>query len=139
MVYGKGRLAHRDLSDDDEHEDIEEEVCRSAIESMTHYLVVGGRQRRGERVYQENMKSLARPSEDIAGAHECYEEVEDDHIEDEHMNEMMANFFEVHVSPGQEGNNNEGDEILLQDVAKTPLYDGSQYSVLHTCLELLNL
>ena len=99
---------------------------------MPHYLVVEGRQRTWERVHQEILQSHG-ATQDIAKDDES-----SDHIEDEDMNETICNFFEGHVPPIEEGNN-EGDETPLQKATKTPLYDGSQYSVLRICLDLLNL
>ena len=126
-------------SDDDNDEDINEEVRRNALETMPHYSVVGGCQRRTERVHQEELQShvVQQPSFNER-AHEPNEDVVDNQIEDEHMEEMIHDFFGAHV-PTNNNENNERDETPLQDAAKTPLYEGSQYSILRACLELLNL
>ena len=99
---------------------------------MPHYSIVGGRQRIGERVHQESLQSHRGSAKDVPEDNENEDILEEGvHIVDEDMNEMMYNFFEEE--------NNEGANTPLRKAAKKPLYDGSKYSLLRTCLELLNL
>ncbi|MCO5561786.1 hypothetical protein L7F22_015410 [Adiantum nelumboides] len=121
----------------DEDEDIEEAVRRTAVQTMPHYSVMSGRQRRQAKVHQERGHgSQAEVEDNPSESNEAHE----DHMEDEHMEEIMRDFFETHVPIGDEGNT-EGDEPHrpLYDAAKVPLYEGSQYSILRACLEILNL
>lgn len=138
--YGEWQGPSRHDSSDDDHEVFR----RNALETMPHYSVVGGRQRRAARVQQEELQSTIaeqQPAFDER-AHESYEsneDVEDNNMEDEHMEEMLHDFFGAHVPHDRGEDNNEGNESTLQDAAKTPLYEGSQYSILRACLEILNL
>ena len=52
LVYGKVHLLGKSSDDD---EDIERKIQRTAIESMPHYSVVGGRKRQEERIHQERL------------------------------------------------------------------------------------
>lgn len=129
-----------DDNDEDSNEDIDEEVRRNALETMPHYSVVGGRQRKAARIHQEELQShVAQHPTFDEREHESSEDVEDNNMEDEHMKEMINDFFGAHVPDRNSEEINEGDETPLQDAAKTPLYEGSQYSILRACLELLNL
>ena len=124
--------SRHDSFDDDEHEDIEVEIRRNAIKSMPHYSIVRGCHKIGERVHQESLQSHRGSAQEVAydnendGNHE-----EGVNIVDKDMNKMMDNFFEEE--------DNEGAKTPLHKAAKKPLHDGSKYSLLQTCLELLNL
>ena len=129
--------SHRNSSDEDE--DIEEVVCRTAVQTMPHYSMMGGRQRRQARIHQESLFGHGNHLEDEevpSGPNET----NDDIMEDEHMEEMMRDLFETHVPSGDEGNSEKDEPHQpLLDAARMPLYEGSQYSILRACLEILNL
>lgn len=134
--------SRRDMSDDDNDEDVDdEEVHRNALETMPHYSVVSGRQRKAARVHHEELQShVAKHPTFEEPANESSEDMEDNNVmEDEHMEEMINDFFGAQVPNRNSEEINEGDETPLKDAAKTPLYEGSPYSILRTCLELLNL
>ena len=83
----------RDSFDDDE--DIERKIQRTAIESMPHYLVVGGRKRQEERIHQERLQAHFEgtgirnlQSTDTSASTGMEEQV----IRDESIEEMLADF-----------------------------------------------
>lgn len=124
--------SRHESSDDEESDFITEEAHINAMGSMPHYSVVGGRQRREERIHQQNLQGQFEES--------INEEVEHNHMEEEvHMEDMIGDFYEDRESPMRTGANNEDEETILDDTAKMALYEGCQYSLLCTCLELLNL
>ncbi len=80
-----------DSSDD---EDIERKIQRTAIESMPHYSVVGGRKRREERMHQERLQAHA--EREGTGTSNLQSTVVEEQIRDEHIEEMLADFLDTH-------------------------------------------
>ena len=134
--HGLWETPYRRDSSADEDEDIEEAVRRTGVQTMPHYSVMSGCQRRQARVQQERLFGHgSQAQDDDVGSSEYNEAHQVDH-----MDEMMRDFFETDVPIGDESNI-KGDEPhrSLLDAAKVPLYEGSQYSILRATLEILNL
>ena len=102
---------------------------------MPHYSVVGGRKRQEEIIHQERLQAHFEgtgisnlQSIDTSTSIVMEEQV----IRDEPIEEMLADFQDtIHFSKEF--------ETPIHEAARTPLYDGGSYSILRTCLELLNL
>ena len=110
------------------------------IESMPHYLVVSGHRRREERIHQECLQARfeGTSTSNVQGIHIGRSTVMEEQVEDEAIEEMLADFEATKDSQGTT-HLGEEDQTPIHESARTPLYDGGSYSILRTCLELLNL